>query len=140
MKAIFNQKKHQDDAVNHDIKKERIHQIIVVDDAGSKRKVIDCRFYMGRSQNSSVVYCSIWLSGSIDGESVWLSGSGQAGGYGYHKASAAMHNAIVAAGFELVEDDGVTPSPIHGCGDGAMRDTAIALAKSLGYDDVSLVE
>ena len=140
MKAIFNQEKHQDNAVDHGIKKERIHQIIVVDDAGSKRKVIDCRFYMGRSSQASVVYCSVWLSGSIDGESVWLSGSGQAGGYGYHKASAAMYYAITAAGFDLVEDDGVTPSHIVGRGDEAMRDAAIALASALGYDDVILVE
>lgn len=140
MKAIFNQEKHQDNAVNRDIKKERIRQIIVVDDAGSKHKVIDCRFYMGRSQNASVMYCSVWLRGKLNNENVWLSGSGKAGGHGYHKASAAMHNAITAAGFELVEDDGVTPSPIDGRGDDAMRDAAIALAAALGYDDVILVE
>lgn len=67
MKAIFNQEKHQDNAVNRDIKKERIRQIIVV-------------------------------------------------------------------------DDGVTPSPIDGRGDDAMRDAAIALAAAIGYDDVILVE
>ena len=140
MKAIFKQEKHQDNAVNRSREKELTNRIVVVDDAGSKRRIVDCRFYMGRSSQASVVYCSIWLSGSIDSGLVWMSGSGQAGGWGYHKASAAMQRAITAAGFTLTEDDGKTPSPIDGRGDDAMRDAAIALAAALGFNDVILID
>lgn len=57
-------------------------------------EVITARFYMGRSAQSSVVYCCLWVSGKC-------SGSGQAGGYGYHKESAALDAAIKSAGIEL---------------------------------------
>ena len=140
MKAIFDRKKNQNSAVNRNGDRELTQRIVVLDDSGTKRKLVDCRFYMGRSRNASVVYCSLWLTGTVSSENVWVSGSGKAGGHGYHKTSAAMQNAITAAGFTLVENDGVTLSPIDGRGDGAMRDAAIALAAALGYNDVILVE
>lgn len=138
MKAIFDQQKHLDNAKNMNGEKELVQRIIIVDDAGSKRQIVDCRLYMGRSRNASAVYCSIWANGHINNERVWINGHGKAGGYGYHKASAAMQNAITAAGFTLTDDNGDSMS-ISGRGDEAMRDAALAIAAVLGYNDVILI-
>lgn len=58
---------------------------------------------------------------------MWNNGSGTAGGYGYHKASAAAGKAIHAAGFSLSED-------IDGRGDGAIRDAVLAVGECLYTD------
>ena len=139
MKAIFDQQKHLDNAKNMNGEKELVRRIVVVDDAGSKRTIVDCRFYMGRRSNAPNVYCSIWANGHINNERLWLSGHGKAGGGGYHKPSAAMQNAITAAGFTLTDDDGGSMS-ICGCGEEAMHDAAVAIAAALGYNDVILID
>ena len=139
MKAIFDRQKHLDNAKNMNGEKELVQRIIVVDDAGSKLTIVDCRVYVGHSRNASTVYCSIWASGYINDEWLWLSGHGKAGGYGYHKASAAMQNAITAAGFTLTDENGDS-MPINGRGDEAMRDATIAIAAALGYNDVILID
>lgn len=56
------------------------------------------RCYMGRSASASVVYAVLWVR-CADGH--WTSGSGHAGGYGYHKESAAIADAISSAGVTL---------------------------------------
>ena len=139
MKAIFDQQKHLDNAKNMNGEKEIVQRIAVVDDAGSKRTIVDCRLYMGRSRNASTVYCSIWASGHINNERVWISGHGKAGGYGYHKPSAAMQHAITAAGFTLTDDNGEI-MPINGRGEEVMHYSAIAIAAVLGYNDVILIK
>ena len=87
------------------------------------RTVVDARFYMGRSGSASTVYCSIWVH-TKDGKG--YSGHGKAGGYGYHKQSAALADAIRSAGIKLAGD----PS---GCGDSAMRHAMEAIARAAGY-------
>ena len=139
MKAIFDQQKHLDNAKNMNGEKELVQRIVVVDDAGSKRTIVDCRLYMGRSSNASTVYCSIWANGHINNGRVWITGYGKAGGYGYHKASAAMQQAIAAAGFTLTDDNGDS-MPIAGRGDWAMRNAVIAIAAALGFNDVILID
>ena len=139
MKAIFDQAKAQDNAKNMNGEKELVQRIVVVDDAGSKQQIVDCRLYMGRSRNASAVYCSIWANGQTNNERVGINGRGKAGGYGYHKPSAAMQSAITAAGFTLT-DDNVDIMPIDGRGDSAMHDAAIAIAAVLGYNDVILIK
>lgn len=138
MKAIFDQQKHLDNAKNMNGEKELVQRIVVVDDVGSKRTIVDCRLYMGRSRNASTVYCSIWANGHINNEQLWITGHGKAGGYGYHKPSAAMQHAIAAAGFTLTDDNGDS-MPIDGRGDEAMHDAAIAIAAALGFNDVILI-
>jgi hypothetical protein len=54
------------------------------------------RAYMGASKNASVVYATLWVYGNV-----YTSGSGTAGGYGYHKESQAFQDAIASAGIEL---------------------------------------
>ena len=52
-------------------------------------------------------------------------GSGSAGGYGYHRPSAAAHEAIHNAGFRLSQ-------AIDGRGDSAITDALCAIARCLG--------
>ena len=59
---------------------------------------VTCRCYMGRSARSSTVYSSIWIRGNNHE----ASGHGTAGGYGYHKESAAIAYAIQSAGIKLM--------------------------------------
>lgn len=55
---------------------------------------------------------------------ITVSGGGRAGGYGYHRGSAAAQAAITNAGIALSED-------IAGVGDSAIRAAVIAIAKEL---------
>ena len=98
-------------ATNWSGKKELIDATsVVVFAQGELHEVCTARWYMGRSREASVVYCSLWVrrpairnatkTGYIK-EGAWWSGSGQAGGYGYHKGSAALDGAIRLAGITL---------------------------------------
>lgn len=82
--------------------------------------VITCRIYMGLSRNSSTVYATVWLHG----KEYHASGSGQAGGYGYNKESAAVDTALSMAGVKLSRS-------IHGTGE--TREALEATARALGY-------
>lgn len=81
--------------------------------------VVDARFYW----TGSTCYCCVWIS---DWNGPRRNGSGKAGGYGYHKASAALDAALGAAGVKLSE-------PIGGRGDSAMDSAILAVAKAAGY-------
>jgi len=92
-------------------------------DAG--REVASVRFY-GAAQT---VYCVAWiwhLGAYGYGDPIYSArGYGKAGGYGYHKPSAAMQEALNAAGMTFDQD-------IAGRGDGLMEDALRALADHLG--------
>ena len=80
----------------------------------------EARFY-GSGQT---VYCVIWIHGwHYHTESA--RGYGKAGGYGYHKPSAALSAALKAAGVTLEES-------IAGRGDEVMKEAMRALAADLG--------
>ena len=113
----------QSNAVNYGVKKELVStwNVIVNSDDGLKN-IITVRCYMGRSTNASTVYASIWVH-STDHQT---SGTGKAGGYGYHKASAAIAEAIKSAGIELDKD-------IAGAGESAIEQALGAIAYALGY-------
>ena len=123
---------------------------------GSFHEVVTVRWYMGRSSSASVVYCNVW----IHGNNQWFSGKGSAGGYGYHKTSAAFQEALTSAGVKLVgspyhgtektftrserQEDGTYKTITHkqdfkkechigGCGDTAIDDAMKAIAQALGY-------
>jgi len=80
----------------------------------------EARFYGA----GSVVYCVLWVRG-YDYQRDPARGCGKAGGYGYHKPSAALEEAMQHAGIQLAED-------IGGRGDDAMQDALRALAAHLG--------
>jgi hypothetical protein len=105
----------------------RLISIAYID--GEFRQVVDARFYMGRSANSSKVYCSIWVSYPDH----WTSGHGTASGYGYHKESAALDSAIESAGIKL-------DARIDGVGDSAMREAIEAITRACGYDTFHITQ
>ena len=125
MKAII--KENVSNAVNYGDKKELIKTFNVVTDG--LKEVIAVRCYMGRSANASTVYASVWINTS----EVHTSGKGKASGYGYHKESAAIGDAINSAGIMLDTD-------ISGVGNSAIRDALTAIANALGFERVLIVE
>lgn len=126
--------------------------------------LITVRWYMGRSNQASVVYCCVWIHGS--GQR-YYSGKGQAGGWGYHKYSAAFASALTSAGIELVgspyhgperfitsssynretgeyiketvKQDFKKRCHIGGCGDNSIDDAMKAMALALGYKKFSII-
>lgn len=85
---------------------------------------VQVRVWMGRSRSASTVYASVWAH-SKDGK-IYLSGRGSAGGYGYHKESAAIKGAMESAGVTFDRHWG-------GGGESAIREAMHALAKRLGW-------
>ena len=67
----------------------------------------------------------------VNAGDVHTSGSGSAGGYGYHRPSAAAHEAIHNAGFTLAR-------PIDGVGNDAIREAVLAIARGLGFKNARL--
>ena len=96
---------------------------------GKMREVVCARWYMARkSDGASPVYASIWTYGAgFD-----ISGYGRATGYGYHKASAALSNAIDSAGIVLSER-------IDAVGDGAIRRAVEAIARAIVGDAAEIL-
>ena len=86
-------------------------------DLADGREVAAVRFY----GSAATVYCVAWFWNPIE----HACGYGKAGGYGYHKASAAMAEALQAAGFRFDE-------PISGVGETAMKDALQAIAVHVG--------
>ena len=121
MKATFKETKNN--AINYSGKKETIATWnVIVNSNDGLKNIITARCYMGRSASASTVYASIWVH-STDHQT---SGTGKAGGYGYHKESAAIAEAIKSAGIELDKD-------IAGAGESAIEQALGAIAYALGY-------
>lgn len=88
--------------------------------------VITVRFYGPGSTVYCVAWVSLWRHGfPAAGSTGSCRGHGKAGGYGYHKASAAMSEALADAGFTLAES-------ISGVGESAMRKALEAIARHAG--------
>lgn len=151
MRATFT--KECENAINYGDKKPMRERHVLIDKK-TEREIVDCRTY----GSGSTVYCSIWIN-SVKQEkrpANWIhggtSGKGSAGGYGYHKASAAVADAIVSAGIALtgspygypVNSDTPAqtrarlkkPAHIGGCGDASIRCALLAIAYAAGYQDV----
>ena len=96
---------------------------------GEMREVVIARWYKARkSDGASPVYASIWTNGAgFD-----ISGYGRATGYGYHKASAALSEAIDSAGIVLSER-------IDGLGDGASQRALEAIARAIAGDAAEIL-
>lgn len=129
-------------AINHGDKKEKISQYLIIDKT-SERRIVDCRVYMGRGSSVSVVFASIWVNiKDMNKPKTWqyasTSGTGSAGGYGYHKPSAAVQEALTSAGIEFHARD-KTRHYIDGVGDSAIRSALLAVAYSAGYNNVIFV-
>ena len=128
MKATLS--KTENNAINYSGKKETIATWnVIVNSNDGLKNIITARCYMGRSASASTIYASIWVH-STDHQT---SGTGKAGGYGYHKASAAIAEAIKSAGIELDED-------ISGRGDSAIEESLEAIAATLGFESCLIVK
>ncbi len=125
MKATMG--KNVSNAINYKGEKELMKTFNVVTD--TLKEIITVRCYMGRSSSASTVYASIW----VNAPDIHTSGKGRASGYGYHKASAAIGDAISSAGITLDAD-------ISGVGDGAICEALKAIAHALGFSNVLIVE
>jgi hypothetical protein len=123
--------------------KETVGQLKVVAKIEGKdglRVPFDARFYMGRSRTAATVYCTVWVHGYKDGQEVYTSGTGRAGGYGYHKQSAALADALRDAGVRLFgspyagreDEDPTKECSISGCGSSSMDTAAEAVAREVG--------
>ena len=91
---------------------------------GRMPEAITLRLYGTGTKN----YAALWIAGNDDRR-----GTGQAGGYGYHRPSAAVSEAIRNAGIELDED-------ISGVGDAAIRTALMAIAKAFKVKRPALIE
>ena len=80
------------------------------------KEAVNCRIYGTQSRN----YCCIWYRN----DNIYSSGSGYAGGYGYHRPSAAAETAMTQAGVKLSEY-------ISGRGDYSIQDAVLAITKEL---------
>ena len=87
-----------------------------------------CRIY-GTSSHKRIYAC-LWTYDRRNGNYVSRSGSGWAGGYGYHRPSAAVAEAIHHAGIDLDED-------IGGRGDSAIKEACLAIAREVCPDAVT---
>lgn len=95
---------------------------------GKVEDLVDLRI----SSTSSAAYAVVWLYSpkvkDKDGQKIrdafWNNGSGRAGGYGYHRQSAAAESAFSRAGVQLSQG-------IGGCGDQAIREAVQAVGKAL---------
>lgn len=90
---------------------------------GKVRNPITVRYYKGRSNQASTVYCVLWANN----DERTIVGHGEAGGYGYHKQSSALSDAIRNAGIKLDKS-------ISGVGETAEREALQAIARDIhGY-------
>lgn len=128
MKAKFT-KTNVSNSLNMGDKKETIKTMVLITcKAGEFSEPVTVRWYMSRSgDGASPVYCSLWVRCSP----CYVSGRGKAGGYGYHKASAAFQDACDSAGIELSQ-------PVDGRGDELVREAMFAIGAALGFERAEL--
>jgi len=143
MKAKFTAKELHNVKPGYDKKEVVASFNAVVCKDGEIHNPVSATCYMGRSLNSSTVYCNVWIHGKVKDDWLSLSGSGQAGGYGYHRVSAAVGMALRSAGVELYgtpytngEEKKVNMNKkcsIHGVGDSAVEAAFKAICRAMGY-------
>lgn len=80
----------------------------------------------------ATVYAVVWMHGNGSIGCAATRGMGKAGGYGYHKASAAAEDALNDAGVTLSE-------PISGRGDTAIEKALLAVGAALGLKGCFIV-
>ena len=97
-------------------KESKFHSQFSVLDKDTGQEIAISRFY----DTETRVYCCLW----IRGHKASGSGAGFAGGYGYHKESAALEHAIGNAGIKLSE-------PIGGVGERDMVRALEAIAQAV---------
>lgn len=101
--------------------------ILLCTDESGIRELAQLRLYGTQSTN----YACLWVHDSKS--ETYVAGSGKAGGYGYHRPSAAAQVAFDNAGVGLGE-------AIDGRGDSAIENAMKALGAALGiYSNVTVI-
>lgn len=96
-----------------------LHQYtILAETENGIREIVIARLYASLRRDATRVTCILWTNGSHNANA-----SGWASGYGYHKGSAALADAISNAGIKLTDN-------ISGCGNEAMREALLAIARA----------
>lgn len=134
MKAIYNEKRGGYNIKVSQRKENAFYkQLTAVVFNHETRTAFDCvtlRLYATEARHYACVWVHTNCAWIKDGETVKSfdgNGSGYAGGWGYHRASAAAGEAIYKMGFDLSED-------INGRGDQAIEEAAKAIAESIYTD------
>ena len=103
---------------------------------GEFQELVTARCYMSyNSDGASPVYASVWVNGYRNNkqkEYISASGQGRASGYGYHKTSQAIQDALTDAGFTLSED-------IGGRGTSCIKSALMAIGDYFGYKKLHIV-
>ena len=96
-----------------------LHQYsVLAETENGIRELVIARLYASRRRGANRVTCILWTNGGHNANA-----SGWASGYGYHKGSAALADAISNAGIKLTEN-------ISGCGERAMHEALLAIARA----------
>lgn len=96
-----------------------LHQYsVIAETENGIREIVIARLYASLRRDANRITCILWTHGSHNANA-----SGWASGYGYHKGSAALADAIRNAGIELTDN-------ISGCGNDAMREALLAIARA----------
>lgn len=111
-----------------------------------KREPVECitvrTYFNSKGSGMQPVRACVWIQSPRGSGVEWLSGSGSAGGCGYHKESAAIADAVEAAGVQLFgnpyrfSDQRVDlKKPFHfgGTGASAYREIFEAIARARGF-------
>jgi hypothetical protein len=129
-------KKNVENGLNLAKEKEIIETLnVVVIHKNDIKAPITVKWYMGRSNSASVVYCSIWVTD----KGTYISGHGSAGEYEYNKVSVAFQAALDSCGIELYGDvygrdeKKKSRACVDGLGDSTVASACEAITRALGY-------
>lgn len=96
---------------------------------GEIKQAATVNFYYTTSR----CYCCLWIHARRDNEpGYYTGGSDFAGGYGYHKASAAFHGALNNAGIDITKN-------ISGVGATAIIEALQAIGKALKLKKITVI-
>lgn len=122
MEAIINWEKDGSNTIHSNRKENNYIGQYTMIDRTTCANYAELRFYATPSRS----YACFWLYGREKG---CVSGGAYAGGYGYHRKSAAAEEAFLRAGIRL-------DSHIGGHGDGAITEALTAIGHACGIDPV----
>ncbi len=101
-------------------KEKGFYRQISMIDSRDGSAIVQARWYWPGRDGASNCYCCVW----IHGDDSHGRGGGKAGGYGYHKESSALQEALNAAGVSMSEG-------IDGRGDQAMFAALESVARAV---------
>lgn len=103
------------------------YNVIVENQKGELQDLINCRVYDSQAKTSVCV----WVTDNS--KNLYIGTVGASSGYGYHRSSSALDEALRLANIKLDQD-------IEGRGEEAMVQALEAIAKELGYNKILTVK